>query len=591
MNRLIVAAMVVTTVLGGVEPLRADRDAGAAVPARALEAMPVREITVFKDGHAFVLHEGTMPTNEAGDVVMDTLPAPVLGTFWPFSSRPDVELTAVVAGRRSVTIERTALSLRDLLEANPGKKVENTETGGQQYPATIISMPVRDAAELRETGPPNAEDRPPEKGDTILLETEEGVKVVAVDRIVDVTFKGPPELRLAQEELRDLLTLKLDWQGRDPAPNADVGMMYLQMGIRWIPQYRIVLDGEGHAVVSLQATLINELADLHDVTAHLVIGVPSFAFKDALDPIGLQQTLARLSPHFEGGARTRFGLSNAIMSQRADMRFSAVPAPQPAPAAGADLGPEIGGADGHEDLFVFTVNHLTLDRGERMVLPVVEYTLDYADVFTLDIPFAPPPEVRANFNEQRQTELARLLGKPLVKHKLRLANRGDYPLTTAPALILRDGQLLGQGLMTYTAAGATTDLEVTTAVNVQVAKTDTETERTPDAVKWNNHSYTRVDLAGTIALTNHRGHAVDLEVTRYVLGRVGSADHDGTLTQVNVFEDAEWTAGGAYPAWWGWYGWPAWWAHFNGQGSIKWKLTLDAGRDVELNYTWHYFWR
>ena len=37
-------------------------------PLAALARMPVKEITVFKDGHAFVLHEGTLPTDAAGNV-------------------------------------------------------------------------------------------------------------------------------------------------------------------------------------------------------------------------------------------------------------------------------------------------------------------------------------------------------------------------------------------------------------------------------------------------------------------------------------------------------------------------------------------
>jgi hypothetical protein len=52
-----------------------------AAPLGTLAKMPVKEITVFKDGHAFVLHEGPLPTDGAGNVVLDYLPAPVLGTF------------------------------------------------------------------------------------------------------------------------------------------------------------------------------------------------------------------------------------------------------------------------------------------------------------------------------------------------------------------------------------------------------------------------------------------------------------------------------------------------------------------------------
>src|SRR6185436_3772979 len=64
-------------------------------PLSALARMPVKEITIFKDGHAFLLHEGAMPTDAAGNVIMDYLPAPVLGTFWPYSSNKDVKLIGV----------------------------------------------------------------------------------------------------------------------------------------------------------------------------------------------------------------------------------------------------------------------------------------------------------------------------------------------------------------------------------------------------------------------------------------------------------------------------------------------------------------
>ena len=71
----------------------------------ALSKMPVREVTVFKDGHALMLHQGKMPVEGSGDVLMDYLPAPVLGTFWPYSADKNVKLTAVVAGQRKVLVD------------------------------------------------------------------------------------------------------------------------------------------------------------------------------------------------------------------------------------------------------------------------------------------------------------------------------------------------------------------------------------------------------------------------------------------------------------------------------------------------------
>src|SRR6187399_2087665 len=76
-----------------------ERSAPPAEPLKVLGSIPIREVTVFKDGHAFVVHEGTMPVNAAGDVVIDELPQPLLGTFWPYSAGKP-KLAAVRAGKR-----------------------------------------------------------------------------------------------------------------------------------------------------------------------------------------------------------------------------------------------------------------------------------------------------------------------------------------------------------------------------------------------------------------------------------------------------------------------------------------------------------
>jgi len=258
---------------------------------------------------------------------------------------------------------------------------------------------------------------------------------------------------------------------------------------------------------------------------------------------------------------------------------------------GSSLCPEIGDSGKTEDLFVFNVQHVTLKRGERMVLPVTEFTLDYHDVFTLDLPFGPPPEIRGNLNSEQQRELARLFNAPKVLHKLRLANTSKYPLTTAPALLIRQGKVLAQGLMTYTAAGSTVELPVTTAVDVQVKKSDLETKRTPNALQENGTSYSRIDLAGKVTLTSNRSRATEIEITRYVLGTADRAEHDGKIEKINAFETGEYLATADLPSWWSWYNWPSWWSSFNGIGRISWKVTLEPDKALELTYDWHYFWR
>src|SRR5687768_12493957 len=102
--------------------------ADPATPLTALARMPVKEITVFKDGHAFVQHAGKMPVDDPGNVVLDALPQPVLGTFWPYSSDKAAKLASVTASVRKVKLDRTALTLRELIEANVGAQATITET-------------------------------------------------------------------------------------------------------------------------------------------------------------------------------------------------------------------------------------------------------------------------------------------------------------------------------------------------------------------------------------------------------------------------------------------------------------------------------
>src|SRR5258706_6737823 len=89
--------------------------ADPATPLTALARMPVKEITVFKDGHAFLLHSGKMPTDAAGNVLLDALPQPVLGTFWPYSAGKNAKMTSVTASRHKGKLERTTLSIRELI--------------------------------------------------------------------------------------------------------------------------------------------------------------------------------------------------------------------------------------------------------------------------------------------------------------------------------------------------------------------------------------------------------------------------------------------------------------------------------------------
>jgi len=563
-----------------------------AVPLSASARLPLKEVTVFKDGYAYVAQEGEAPVDDHGNVVLDYLPTPVIGTFWPYATDVRARLTGVVAGRKRVRVERTALNLREQLEANVGAEVIVNEGGTNRYEAKIAGLPQRSAEELAAASPPYSEEQLPQPGELILLQTAEGLKALPIGRIQDITFKSPHQAAAANEEFRDLLTLRLDWGQAKPAASAQVGFFYLQKGVRWIPSYKVEMNGHGQASLKLEGTLINELADLDDATVNLVIGVPTFDFKDTIDPIALQQNLAQLSRYFQAdaapGSPFANNFSNAIMAQSArGTEFRAASAQ----GEGGSLGPDIGDSGKNEDLYVFAVPHVKLRKGERLVLTIAEFTLPYEDVYTLDLPLTPPTEMRGNLNTEQQREMARLFNAPKVIHKIRLTNNSKFPLTTAPALLLQGSRVIAQGMMTYAAVGASVDLPVTTAVDIQARKSDAETKRTPGALHENGADYARLDLKGKVTLTNHRAQPVALEVTRSILGTVENAGQDGQVRKLDLIGDDESGSGNAQPIWWNWYGWPNGWSAFNGISRVTWKLTLDPGQQTDLDCQWYYYWR
>lgn len=556
------------------------------------DKLPVKEVTIFKDGHAYILHEGKMKTDDRGNVLLDWLPAPIMGAFWSYSLDPQASLASVVSSREDLDYESDSVSLEDLLRGNVNKNVLVRQAGQPEpYQAMIVKI-LDPQAEPTSQAPVTAyagyQPLPPSTETIVLLKAVEGIKAVRVHQIEGISFLDEPSDKVTRKKPKDTLKLNLNWKGEIPGTEALIGMAYVQRGIRWIPSYRVEIDGKGSAVLKLQATLINELADLDDVKAHLVIGVPNFAFKDVCDPISFQETVARLSSHFRNDNSTAYAFSNAAMSQV--IAYNGEQRSMPSPGRSQmDLGPELDGAQKAEDLFVFTINHITLKKGQRMLLPIAEFTLAYEDVFTVDIAFAPPLEMRRNFDNQQQIELAKLFHKPNAIHKIRLENTSDYPLTTAPATILRDGRILAQGMITYTAVGNKGDLQLTTAVNIGVKKSDEQTNMIPSAVNWNGSSFSKIEMKGTIQLTNFSDKPVTLQVKRSILGVMVQADSEGTISQTGSAYDGPFFEEGL-PYWWNWCSWPWWWYHFNSVGRADWSLELGAGQTQTVSYTWHYFW-
>ena len=532
----------------------------AQTPAAAAD-MPVKELTAFKDGHAYVLRDAPLGSDAGAQVALDELPRPVLGTFWPFVTGGDARLRSAKAGMEEVEVTRPAVTVLEIARANVGKQVSVEVRDGELVTGELRAIPEHEGA-----------------GQVLLVAQDSLVHAVAIERVRGLSVDGAVVDVVTVQERRPRLVLDVEGGGE----GARVGVVYVQKGFRWIPSYRVDLGDDGAASVQLQATLVNDLVDLDGATVNLVVGVPEFAFADMVDPIALQQQTAQVAQAAARAQSQRFSnfLSNSLTTQVASYGADA----QNAPAA---TGPEVGDAEAAEDLFVFPVQNVTLAKGERLVVPIAKFSVPYRDAYRLDVPMAPPMQYQQRLNDQRVIELARELAAPKVRHVLRLTNTTSGPFTTAPAMVFSGGRVLAQGHMKYTPRGATADLQINAAIDVGVEVAEREVGR-DEGVELRDDRYARIRLRGVVTLRNGKAEAVEVEVTRRVMGRIDEVGSGGESLQLDLLR--AW-ANSPRPKWWGWWSWPWWWYQYNGFGECRWTVALAPGERVRLEAEWHYYWR
>jgi hypothetical protein len=563
----------------------------------------VKEVTIFKDGHVLVLRSGQGVPRD-GELVTTVVPEPVLGTFFAMVDKSGPQIAAVNVGWRNVQEEVPCTTMAEILAANPGKGIvirdKNGEVRGTLLPVGERKDDAETAASPPGTSPyydyrratwiQPATTRSAESSlvsaDFVGVRSADGVSFVKLANVESFRIEGGPVVNRTRSRRQRTLSVRFD---RDSGGKpVQVSFVSVEKGIRWIPEYRIEAPADaGKARVRLQATVINDILDLDGVRANLVVGVPSFPFGDRLSPMALADAPRQLSAYFAppGGASGNGSMdqfSNAIMTQVAmPSRSSGTAGPSNplpesvmAPAQATDAG----------DLYVYHVDKLTLAKGDRGCLNLWDEQLSCSHVYAWQASPATPKYVWRQVGEGRRQELEARLAEPKVMHMLRLSNTLDRPLTTGPAAIFRDGQILGQELVTYTAPGGSVDVPITVAVNVNSSAVDEEVNVVHNAASISGSTYSRAECRSRLRLVNSGARKITVSVTRRVPGKITAASDDGTTT---TLVGGEVDLQRCWP-WYGHWSWPWWWWRANSVSEVSWQVELEPKAAKEVSFEWNY---
>lgn len=532
----------------------------------------IERVALFKNGLGYFISTATLPKG-ATNIRIGQLPVPSHGTFW-VGYPEDVKISALFTSMEDVDETAPARSLVELLQCNPGRKV-TVSTNLNDMPV-IKGIIVEVAGEDKPTEPPSPylmdvrrptstqRYQPYQATSLVVIRTESGNVALNAGSIIRADFEDD-NITTSTSTILKRPSIRMKLEGA--ANGQKIGLSYLARGITWSPSYLIDISDSEKATLTAKAVVINENADLRKIHLDLVTGFPNIRFGDVNSPVAMSQDLAGFlraltSGRSEPSSRENFMVGNVMMTQgslvHSDYAYSG-PESVPTPAYSAAQEGTVS-----EDLFLYPVENVTLQRGETACLPLFTAEVPYKHIYIWKIPDWLDENERYRKNIAKDEQLL----AEEVWHSCRLVNTMEMPWTTAAAEFVKDGQITGQDICYYTPPGAETTIRLNRALNVLAEQTELELERQRSAVRFHGYDHDLVKVKGELKLKNRLDKDVIVEITKNLSGEV-------LLTVPKAMDTP--TAKGLR------------WV--NPRHILVWEIELKAGQEQMLSYTYQVYVR
>lgn len=489
-----------------------------------------KSVSVFKNGFGFFTREAAIALKSGWGHAAEVPPA-TFGTLAVYSQNPSQLVDVIGVGDGEIT-------RFDGLQA--GEADSDKQVALESAMGTKVKVEYRDHhQDLQAIGIVKAI-----SGGFLVLQQDATAAAIPVASIQSMQRVNLP-----------LRFHVVDEQGK-PSDSVTLNMAYLRSGIVWIPEYTLKLLDEETAELTLRGTLVNEAEDLTDCEVNFVVGVPHFIHTELLSPVAVGYAIRAL-----GTAMPTAGVPQQVMSQvmnRAAIgnNFSnSIAAYGPeggAIAADADDGSrgfasllgQLPQAEtvGTGDYSVYTKKGLTVRKGERAVVTLMTKKIRFGHRYHWTV------------------------GGD-IDHRLVLENSTSIPWTTGPCLALAGSQPLSEDSLRYTPVGGRGELTVTTAINVAKQITESEIDRKLKAHEPSPSQYLDlVTLRGSMKIKSYEKRPIDIRVRRQIQGKPLTASSEGVIAtdseRLRLVERS---------------------------GTIEWNLTLEPGKEIELEYTMERF--
>jgi hypothetical protein len=536
-----------------------------AVTAYGQQTLPTRLVNaaLFKNGYACLVREVTVPAGEQAALILE-MPVAVHGTFWLLSP-PGLTVKSATAteGDRPITVP--AISISELLRANLGESLEiKTKDGWTGGKLLAIADDRKASATAPATVPTDNVERSPyywrpqsgvntahpavEPANLLTIETADGVLALPVAEVQQLRKRpGTGALKTAFSRGERGAMLRLQTAGA----GGTLQIAYLTRGLTWAPSYRLDLSGK-LAHLQAKAVLINDAEDLVAKELTCIAGFPNVKFAQVEDPLSLQGTITQFltalqQPSADGTARSSV-TTQAVMFNTLGRDNTGVSAK-----------PE---ADDDQDLHFYPLHDVTLRRGDRAYLPLLELEVPFSEVYRWDA-----RDLRERMYDYgwRERDEQRTPQSEDVWHAVRFRNTGKQVLTTAPVTVVEKGNFIGQDILYYTSAGGVSLVNITKAVDVK-AKFAENTLENKESISINNRTYRIFIVGGKLTVSNFKPEPIRMVINKKLTGDLIYTSTKPSAVNEEPRRDVA-----------------------NAHSTAVWELTIPAGQTTEIEYKYKIF--
>jgi hypothetical protein len=439
----------------GIVPLFFASVLATQAPIEAIVKPRVISVSMFKNGYAFVTREIPITDNSAKVV---EVPTTSLGSLWFWTNEGQVDSVTGVDERTPASMTIPFGSSDEILKANIGKKF-------------LFNMLYRDEKDGKVT-----DRRQSVEGilktfanDMIAVETPEGTFMLSRSKVDSVIAKDPLVV-LTQEQKYEQSAHHYKIVTKNNAKS--VMMMSLERGMTWAPGYAIDLSSPEKLIFTAKSTVLNDLLDFDNAKLRLITGFPNIQFQGILDPLtsgmSVDDWLRSISGGAPGGMQNGMGGQGGGGFSNVGGRGGELTRKSAAKEITSgldvvsfdpsDVSLIVGNASGEqlEDLFFYDLEKVSLKKGSRSYQYLYQFETPYKRTYSWD----------------------GVKGSPIF-NKIKFKNMTGKPISTAAASMFKKGEVVGQGMMNYTAANTEAELTVSRSLDFT---TDSNTELLDRAV-------------------------------------------------------------------------------------------------------------